>query len=189
LQKEIESVLASSPQPSGFRIPRVNMVLGKHLRGAGYYPDYQLRLFRRDRACYQMRRVHAHVIVDGSVASLKTPIVHYAHRSLDQMLRNLLVLMTTWEAEERMLKQAEQRRIFTPASIFFNLLTRPIAAFGLRFLVQGGWREGVHGLSASMIWAMYVALTYMKIWERSLALPEDWWKNDWADRSSSVSQK
>ena len=189
LREEIETMLTSPQEHSGFRIPRVNLVLGKPVLGAGYYPDYQIRLFRRDKSCYQMRRVHAHMVVDGSVGTLKAPIIHYAHRSLDQMLRNLLVLMTTWEAEERLLQQTEKSTMFAMASIVFNLLTRPIAAFCSRFLVQGGWREGMHGLSVSMVWGMYIAITYMKIWERDLDLPAKWWESDWETRLQASSRK
>lgn|SRR5574341_762374 len=182
LREEIETVLASPQEHSGFRIPRINLVLGKPIFRCGYYPDYQIRLFRRDKACYEMRRVHAHLLVDGSVGTLKAPIIHYAHRSLDQMLRNLLVLMTTWEAEERLHQQTQKGKSFSTERIVFHLLMRPIAAFFFRFLFQGGWREGMHGLTTSMIWGMYVAITYMKIWERDLDLPDRWWENDWETR-------
>ena len=39
---------ASDKQPPvGYWIPRQNVILGQWIRHAGWYPDYQLRLFRR----------------------------------------------------------------------------------------------------------------------------------------------
>jgi len=182
LRAEIEAVLTSPTEHNAFRIPRENVVLGRVVRGAGYYPDYQVRLFRRGKARYELRRVHGHMMVDGSVGTLKAPIVHYTHRSVDQTVSNLLLTMTTWEAEERSLQAAGKGQAFSATRIALALWLRPVAAFLNRFFAQGGWREGLHGLTVSMIWAMYVALTYMKIWESQLGLGTRWWTRDWRDR-------
>ncbi|WP_322513728.1 glycosyltransferase family 2 protein, partial [Chloroflexus sp.] len=37
---------------AGYRIPRYNLFFGQRLRGGGWYPDYQLRLLRRNAAWY-----------------------------------------------------------------------------------------------------------------------------------------
>lgn len=181
LREEIESVLRCPQENVGYRIPRVNILFGAPVYHAGYYPDYQVRLFRRDSGRYDLRRVHAHLQLDGPCGTLRSPLVHYAHRSLDQTLRNLLVLMTGWEAEQRE-QQAQQRGRRPTAALPINLLARPVAAFLLRYIRQGGWRDGYRGLIVSLTWAMYVAITYMKIWERSLQLPENWWADDWQQR-------
>ena len=180
LRAEIEALLRSNPAEAGFRIPRANIVLGRELRGAGYTPDYQVRLFRRDAARYDLRRVHAHIRLDGSCGTLRSPLVHYSGRSLDQMIGNLLLLMTSWEAEQRAPARAQRRA----RGMWINLLLRPIAAFGLRYFRQGGWRDGYHGLVVSLVWAIYVAITYMKVWEQGLELPEGWWSNDWYQREA-----
>ena len=179
LKREIEEVLSSPHEYAAFRIPRLNWVLGKEVRHAGYYPDYQIRLFRRDKSRYQMRRVHAHMNVDGKVGYLEKPIVHYAHRSVDQTLRNLLVLMTTWEAEERREREGARGKKFGKPRLFFNILARPVAVFLYLFLVKGGWKDGMHGLFVSAMWGFYASVTYMKIWEQGLRLPEKWWERAW----------
>jgi len=178
LRDEICATLRASQPYVGYRIARVNMLLGKPLYHAGYYPDYQIRLFRRDSGRYDLRRVHAHIQLDGPCGTLRSPLVHYAHRSLDQTIRNLLVLMTTWEAEQRT-QQAQRSNQRPTKGLALNLLLRPLGAFGLRYFRYGGWRDGYHGLVVSLLWAMYVAITYMKIWERDLNLPERWWVDDW----------
>lgn len=182
LRQEIEDVLASPSAAVGFRIPRVNLSLGKPILHGGYYPDYQIRLFRKGHAHYDLRRVHAHVVLDGPSGVLRSPIIHYAHRSLDQTVANLLVQMTGWEAEQRRLEQESER---ANHGVVSGLLVRPMAAFLLRYLRQGGWRDGMHGFSLSLIWSMYVAITYLKIWETTLELPPKWWVEDWAERSTA----
>jgi glycosyltransferase involved in cell wall biosynthesis len=181
LRQEIETVLVNPAPNLGFKIPRTNFFLNKELSWGGYTPDYQLRLFHRDHGRYDMRRVHSHVILDGPYGFLKTPLMHYTHQSLNQMLSNLLITMTTWEAQERELQSVRQGK--TPTRwMKLNLIFRPLAAFTLRYFKQGGWRDGIHGLVTSLVWAMYVQITYMKIWENSLKLPDRWWAEDWQKR-------
>jgi hypothetical protein len=181
LRAEIEAVLAAGGPAVGYRVPRLNIVLGQTVRHAAYYPDYQIRLFQRDLGRYNLRRVHAHVLLDGPCGTLQAPLVHYAHRSLDQTLRGLLLGMTTWEAEQRS-HEAQAAGRAPDRGLGANLLLRPAAAFGLRYFRQGGWRDGRHGLALSLIWAMYVAITYLKVWEQALDLPPQWWTDDWHRR-------
>lgn len=176
LRGEVERVLAADLPYAGYRIPRVNYMLGRELGHGGYTPDYQVRLFGRDRGRYELRQVHAHVILDGPCGTLQSPLVHYAHRSLDQTLRNLLLLMTTWEAQQRAPHTGQR-------GLWLNLLLRPAAAFCLRYFRQGAWRDGGHGLVVSLIWSMYVAITYMKIWEDRLQLPDCWWHDGWENQN------
>ncbi len=178
LRHEIQRVLAGESSFVGYKIPRINYFLGEPVFQAGYYPDYQTRLFRRDRGRYDLRRVHAHMLLDGPAGTLKSPLVHYAHQTLNQTIRNLFVLMTTWEAEQRIQEKGRSGRSDN-GKYWIDMLLRPPAAFALRFFKQGGWRDGTRGLVLSLIWSMYVALTYMKVWESSLELPQDWWLADW----------
>ena len=174
LAEEIRDVTNNPRNMDAFRLPRLNYMLGEPVRNGGDFPDYQIRLFRRDHCRYQDRRVHAHLSVDGAVGTLAEPIIHYAQRSVNQVLGNLLLQMTDWEAEERL---RNYPRPFV--GMYFTLLLRPFAAFLLRFFWKGGWRSGYRGLISSLIWAIYIAITYMKIWEKGLDLSDKWWQDDW----------
>ena len=50
------------------------------MRHSGWYPDYVLRLFRRDKARFTDDLVHERVVCDGLVARLKEPLLHYPVR-------------------------------------------------------------------------------------------------------------
>jgi len=183
LKEEIEEVLDRGTDHAAFRIPRVNLVLGRPLRGAGYYPDSQIRLFRRDLARYELRRVHAHMQVEGTTGDLSAPLIHYAHRSIDQTLSNLILLMSGWEAEARMEGESRVGRLSSLRSLW-AMMSRGGGAFVLRYFAQGGWRDGAHGFVVSVVWSLYVAVTYMKVWESQLDLPDSWWESDWKLRQS-----
>ena len=168
LREEIKIAINSNAEFVGYKVPRINYFLGKPMMHGGYYPDYQIRLFKRDYGKYDLRKVHAHVLLDGPQGTLGQSIIHYAHRSIDQTLKNLLILMTGWEAEQRDDSTVQK-------GIWFQILFRPVAAFFTRYVIKAGWRDGIRGLIYSIIWAMYISITYMKIWERRLNLPPKWW--------------
>src|SRR6185295_14427890 len=96
---EIEQALASSDGVNAFRLPRKNHVLGRWVRQAGIYPDYQTRLFRRDYGQWTEREVHAHVVVPGEVRTLKRHLMHYGMPNISKQLRNL-DRYTRYEADE-----------------------------------------------------------------------------------------
>lgn len=157
LRNEIQNALAEPGQFVGFRIPRLNHAWGTALRHGGNYPDYQLRLFRKDRGCYQARRVHAHVVLNGPCGTMAHPLIHFGQRSLDQVVNHLLGQFATWEAEERLDQGARFSR--------WAAASRPFAAFLYRFFWLRGFLDGVPGLLMAGCWAAYVFVAYGKMWE------------------------
>ena len=84
-------VLARVAEPGGCRgfwIPRDNVLLGRVVRHAGWYPDYQLRLLERAAAHYDpLRPVHEEPLVDGPVGHLRAALLHFNYASLGEFVR------------------------------------------------------------------------------------------------------
>ena len=82
LAAEVRQVIAERPEV-GWWVPRHNYIAGQRVRHGGFYPDYQLRLLRRDRARYDPARpVHEVVLLDG-------PSGHLQHADDPLQLRRL----------------------------------------------------------------------------------------------------
>src|SRR5579883_1853503 len=81
LVAEISSVLkgAIPENISGFKIPRVLYIGDTPVKHGGFYPDAQLRLFRKGRGRFAQRIVHEAVRVDGKVVQLRNNMLHYAY--------------------------------------------------------------------------------------------------------------
>lgn len=155
LRDEILQAVHSS-QFVGYRIPRLNHCFGRPLRHGGNFPDYQLRLFRRDLGRYADVRVHAPFVLDGQCGTLENHIVHYGQRSVSQIARVLLQRYTTWEAEQKNLSGVKFRTS--------QLALRPLLAFGYRYFRQQGFRDGAEGFFMAAVWSAYVLITYSKLW-------------------------
>ena len=72
-------------EPAGFWVPRKNIIMGRWMRHAGWSPDYQLRLFRRDRGRYDPARpVHELVLLEGEAGHLERLLVHHNYATWRQ---------------------------------------------------------------------------------------------------------
>jgi glycosyltransferase involved in cell wall biosynthesis len=157
LQDEIQSLLEQpSPEIEGYIINFKHHVLGQWVRHAGLYPEYHLRLFRRDLGRFQDREVDAHVIVPGKTMNLSGHILHLGVESISQRLHPM-DRYTRYEADERQ----KQGRRYT----WFNILMRPVAAFFYSYFYKLGFLDGVRGLILSVLKADFVFWTYAKLWE------------------------
>lgn len=139
-----------------FRMPRKNHVLGKWAKYAGLYPDYQTRLFRRDCGKWVEREVHAHVVVGGTIETLKGNILHQGMPHLTNQLRNL-DRYTRYEADE--LKKNGKK------FHWYRLFISPVLIFLHRYVWQQGWRDGWRGLFLCIYVGVYSFFMYAKLWE------------------------
>ncbi|MDQ7054373.1 MAG: glycosyltransferase family 2 protein [candidate division KSB1 bacterium] len=156
LRDEILGILSQEDIPfAGFRIPRLSTFLGKFMYHGGWYPGYQLRLFRRDRVRVTEARVHEGFEVDGAVGTLQHHFVHYTHRTLSESFERLN-RYSSLEALDR----AGGKRVR-----WYHILLHPIAAFFNKYIGLQGYRDGMHGFLLALVSAMVKMALYMKIWE------------------------
>jgi len=71
---------------NGYWIPRKNWFLGRFLTKGGQYPDYTLRLYKRDKGRLPQKSVHEQAVVDGKVDYLKHPLFHYPYKNFNMYL-------------------------------------------------------------------------------------------------------
>lgn len=157
LIEDVQNAVATAPpEVHAFRMPRKNHVLGRWMRFGGVYPDYQIRLFRRDLGRWDEREVHAHLTVPGEVADLRSPILHYGMPHLSKQLSNI-DRYTRYEADE-LRKHGKKFRLA-------RLLIGPWAVFVNRYFRQQGFRDGFRGFVVCAYHGIYDFLSHTKLWE------------------------
>jgi (heptosyl)LPS beta-1,4-glucosyltransferase len=151
----------AEPTIAGYWVPRHNYILGKLTLGAGWYPDYQLRLLRREKARYDpSREVHELVLLDGPEGYLETPLVHYNYRTLPQF----------YEKQRRYTDYAARELYRQGVRVKpQNFVLQPLRHFIWRFVTLQGYRDGWHGLRLSLLMAWYELQKYVRLsrmWRR-----------------------
>ena len=154
LAEEIRAVLAD-PQSPVYAVPRHNYLFGKLTLGAGWFPDYQARLFQVGQARFDpTREVHETAVFAGEMGHLQNPLIHYNYHDVAQFHR--------------------KQRKYTEydASILFkqgirpkprNFMLQPLREFRRRFINLRGYRDGLHGLHLSTLMAYYNLDMYRRL--------------------------
>lgn len=153
LKTEIQNL--DIDRADGYKIPRRNYFLGKIIRSCGWYPDYQLRLFKKSKTKVTNRQVHEGFFVDGRVEKLKNDLIHYTHMTIAGTLRKINEYSSLQAVEK-----APRKKVHA-----YHILFHPAWAFFQHFILRKGFKDGAYGLMVSLIHSMTNMQTYMKIWE------------------------
>lgn len=156
LAAEIAEVLEKKTDLSGFYIPRKNFFASRWIRHGGWYPDYNLRLFRKSKGRFQERQVHEKVILDGQAGYLKNPLEHRTYGSLKQFLQRQ-DLYSDLAAQEM---RREGKRYH-----FYDILFRPTWTFLQMYVIRAGFLDGYYGYLLARLYAYYTLAKYSKLKE------------------------
>jgi len=141
----------------GWWVPRKNYIFGAWIRHAGWYPDYQLRLLRRDSARYdEGREVHELVELDGEAGYLQNPLIHHNYKTVREFCEKQ-DRYTGYEVH--MLFESGQRA--RP----WNFVLQPLRQFRWRYLTLRGYRDGRRGLLLSCLMSYYELVRYWRLWQ------------------------
>ncbi|PKL52486.1 MAG: glycosyltransferase family 2 protein [Nitrospira bacterium HGW-Nitrospira-1] len=147
---------------AGFYVPRKNFFLGRWIKHGGWWPDYTVRLFRKDASYVEEREVHEKVIVKGPVGCLKNPLEHYTYRTISDFIKKM-ENYSTLSAKEILSKNPQPSSV----SLVFKMLVSPVFTFLKMLLIKQGFRDGIRGFMLAILYSFYTFLKYAKAWEKS----------------------
>lgn len=136
VRQEIEQAMAEPRGHAAFAIPRRSSFCGRFMRHSGWWPDYVVRLFRRDASRFSEDHTHDRLIIQGRTGKLKQPIMHDAIADLDQMIFK----MNMYSSSAARMKHQEGRR----ASLF-TALVHGGWAFFRTYVLRLGFLDGREG--------------------------------------------
>lgn len=183
LESEIRDVMSVVNGPTAFQIPRKNIFLGKYLRHGGWYPDYQIRLIKResliswvngpldlpqiihnDKYSYLKKAKYGPhdkplLRKNTLVGQLKSPYIHYNHRSIDDMLKKTPRFLNS---ELEYLQNSSKLNKPSYTKIIFS----PLVVFIKRFFLKKGFLDGYVGLIESLYMSFSSFIFEAKKWEK-----------------------
>lgn len=157
LAQEIKAVVSEGGH-NGYWIPRKNIIFGRWIRHGIWWPDRQLRLFKKGTGKYPQLHVHEYIEVTGSTGVLTTPYVHYNYDSLSQYLDKMQHIYTENEVQKYI---ASGYRISWRDAVRF-----PASDFIKLYFAESGYKDGLHGLVLALLQAFYSFIIFVKLWER-----------------------
>lgn len=156
LRQEMQKCLEENQDVDGYWIPRKNFFLGRWIRYCGWYPDLNLRLFRRSRGRFGERAVHERVEVQGKTLTLTQPLIHETYRSLSDFFQRMDRYSSLAAGE--MLREGRKFRSIDP-------VFRPPFTFLQMYVLRAGFLEGYLGMVLSVLYSYYTFAKYIKLRE------------------------
>lgn len=147
----------------GYRIPRRSYYQGRWIKGGGWYPDWQLRLYRKSRGRWEPRHIHESVKLDSGARTekLSGDILHYSVRDSSHHHRMIGERYAPLAARQMF----EEGRQTSP----LRIATAAPAAFVSSYILKGGFRDGLAGISIAGFAAHHAFLKHLMLWEKQNA--------------------
>jgi len=146
----------------GYFVYRRTFYLGRWIRYGGWYPDGEIRLYRRDKGRWE-GGLHAKLVVDGKIGILKNQYLHYTYGNISDQIQTIdryssIAAVDLFESGERF--------------SLFKLLFHPPFRFVKEYLLKSGFRDGLPGLVIIISTLFYVFIKYAKLWELTISNKE-----------------
>lgn len=154
VQRSIENPIADI-----YRLPRRNSMFGYWMKDTGWWPDYQVRLFRTGSVIWN-EGVHSQPKLLGTVAEFPAEanlaIEHYNYVSISDFLERLD--RYTFAAANN----SEQTSSATPLTAVAKFRSELLR----RLFAQHGLSDGSHGLALSFLQSFYEMIVELRRWEQ-----------------------
>ncbi len=144
------------PRVAGCEVNRLTYHLGRWLRHGDFYPDWTLRLFRKDRARWVGSNPHGRVEVHGAVERLDGDLEHRSYRDLSDQVARIQRFSSAGAAS--LFAQGRSFRVS-------DLVLRPPARFLRAYVLKRGFLDAMPGFIVATATAFHVFLKYAKLWE------------------------
>jgi len=159
-----DSIAALRKKPTtelahGYFVARRSYYQGRWVRGGGWYPDRQLRLFQKNHGHWKQRHIHESVQMDpGSrIDNLRGDLLHYTVR--DAAYHHKMIGERYAPLAARQMFEDGQR-----TSAFGVAAAGPLA-FLRSLVVKSGFRDGFAGFTIASFAAHHAFLKHLMLWE------------------------
>ncbi len=163
LKQEIITAINNS-QYDAYKMPRKSEIFGKWMEHTGWYPDYQIKLFKKGHGHYACENIHEDITIKGSLGTLKNDLQHFHYKIISEYLLRHDVYTTN---DAIYILSKGESVVWTDAIRF------PADEFLKRFFFWEGYKDGLHGLVLSLLQSFDRLIVFAKIWEKQM-----FWQHD-----------
>ncbi len=141
------------------RIPRKNLIFGQWIQHSRWWPDYNIRFFKKGAVQWQ-NEIHSIPITTGNGINIDAEetlaIEHHHYDTIDEYFERSLRYSTQ-----------QSKELIGSGYVFDvkDLITKPIGEFISRFFAGEGYKDGLHGLVLAFLQMFSVMLIYLKVWQ------------------------
>ncbi len=140
----------------GYLIPRMAFFLGRWIRHTTWYPDWQLRLFKRSCGKWEGKQVHEGFKVGGRTGKFAGHLYHYTYASVAEYLKQLdrFSSLAAQDYHDDGKRVSPRHLMLHPSFVFFK-----------NYILRSGFLDGIQGFVVSVLAANSTFFKYLKLWE------------------------
>ena len=154
LRDEIKAAIKDPEGKVAFRMPRLSNYCGRFMRHSGWWPDYIIRLFLRERGRFSDDLVHERLVVNGPTGTFSNPIIHKAFENLEEVIQT----MNSYSLAGARMMHKEKRR-----SGLLIALSHGFWSFVHTYIIRAGFLDGREGFMLAVSNAEGTYYRYLKL--------------------------
>ena len=157
LKEEIQQVISNPDKETDvYKINRKSFFINKFIKHCGWYPDYGIRLFKKQAGIkFTDVRVHEKILYNGKSGKLKNEIIHYTDLTFEHYISKLNSYTTS-----SALDLHEKGKKSSLSDIIF----RPVFTFIKMYFLKLGVLDGYMGLVLCTLSSAHVFVKYSKLY-------------------------
>ncbi len=155
--KKTLSELTEENNISGVKIPRLNFIFGKKIKHTNFWPDYQLRFFKKEKITFS-EIIHSTPAIDGEIKKLPAEemiaLQHHSYKDVKEYWQRMQ-RYSSIEAQN----MYQQGKRFSFGRLFYQ----STYDFVRRYIRHLGFLDGWVGLELSLLQFYYYILVEIKL--------------------------
>ncbi len=163
IPKKLAQVLGKIAKDGGsadfYRLPRKNIIFGKWIRHSRWWPDYNIRFFKKGKVVWS-EIIHSVPETHGKGLDLEptedNAIAHSHYESIEQFISRL----NNYTSQHAKLLVKDGYKFS-----WKDIITKPTAEFVGRYFASEGYKDGLHGLALAKLQAFSELVLYLKVWQ------------------------
>lgn len=162
LKEEIKALISSSDF-SAYAISRKNIVFGQEVKYGPFWPDWVIRLIKKEDFEGWVGRVHEYPKFKGKLGYSKNSLLHLTHRNIEQIVLKSL----EWSKIDAKLRLEANH----PKMSGWRFLRIFITETFNQGVLRKGFFNGTVGIMDSLLQAFSLYMTYVRLWEMQQVKP------------------
>ncbi len=164
LKEEILQLIQSD-KFGAYAVSRRNIIFGQEKKYGPFWPDWVIRLVKRDSYIGWVGEVHEYMKFKGELGYTKNSFLHLTHRNIDQVVLKSL----HWSNIDARLRLNAHH----PPMSGWRFLRIFISEIFEQGIIRRGFFNGSVGVIDSLLQAFSLYITYVRLWQLQQKLPLD----------------
>ena len=156
LREEIQQIMVCSAREA-YAISRKNIIFGQEKEYGGFWPDWIIRLVKKDAFKTWVGEVHETLTFEGKLGYTKNSFIHLTHRNLDQIVLKSL----SWSNIDAKLRLDANHPKMSGWRFLRIFLTETFN----QGIIKRGFFNGDVAIMDSLLQTFSLYMTYVRLWQ------------------------